>query len=145
MKNYSKENEIFSLVEAFENGTISRDEWRHAEHLTVALVYLSNHDFATAYAKMQAGIFNLLKSFGVDLKKEMPYHETLTVFWLKTVEDFKNSKKGTPILEICNELTEKFDKDYPLAFYSRELLFSEEARARFIEADLKNSSPQTFC
>ncbi len=134
---YENEDKINSLVESFENGTISRDEWRHAEHLTVALFYLSNHEFETAYAKMRGGIFNLLKSFGVDLSKEMPYHETLTVFWMKIVENFLKSKNGTPILEICNELIAKFDKDYPLRFYSRELLFSDIARANFVEADLE--------
>ncbi|HMS43003.1 MAG TPA: hypothetical protein PKE69_22430 [Pyrinomonadaceae bacterium] len=136
MRIYSKENEILLLVEAFENGTINREDWRHAEHLTVALFYLSNHDYETAYSKMRQGIFHLLKSFGVDLIKEMPYHETLTVFWLKTVDDFRKSKKGASIIEISNELNAEFDKDYPLRFYSRERLFSEEARANFIEADL---------
>lgn len=134
--NYENENEIKLLVESFERGTIRREDWRHAEHLTVALFYLSNHDYSTAYDKMRNGIFNILKSFGVDLTKEMPYHETLTVFWLKTVDEFRKSKNGTPILEIYNELNKKFDKDYPLRFYSREILFSEEARARFVGADL---------
>ncbi len=136
MKIYKNENEIKSLVESFENGTIARANWRHAEHLVAALFYLSNHDFEMALAKMRGGIFNLLKSFGVDLSKEMPYHETLTVFWMRTVEDFKRSKNGASITEICNELTRHFDKDYPLRFYSRELLFSDEARARLVEADL---------
>ncbi|HVE56999.1 MAG TPA: hypothetical protein VNB22_09230 [Pyrinomonadaceae bacterium] len=134
------ENEIESLVESFENGTISEADWRHAEHLTVALFYLSNHDFETALAKMRGGIFNLLKSFGVDLSKEMPYHETLTVFWMRTVDDFRNSKNGASITEICNELTAGFDKDYPLKFYSRAVLFSEKARAEFVEADLADKS-----
>ncbi len=136
MKIYKNENEIRSLVESFENGTISEADWRHAEHLVVALFYLSNHDFEAALTKMCGGIFNLLKSFGVDLSKEMPYHETLTVFWMRTVEDFKKSKNGASMPEICNELTGKFDKDYPLKFYSRELLFSEKARSEFVEADL---------
>ena len=136
---YANENEINSLVESFENGTISRDDWRHAEHLTVALFYLSNYDYATAYEKMRDGIFNLLKSFGIDLTKEMPYHETLTVFWLKTVDEFRKSKVNCSILETTNELVEKFDKDYPLRFYSREFLFSDEARASFVEADLSQT------
>lgn len=140
MKIYENENEILSLVESFETGTISEKDWRHAEHLVTALFYLSNHDFETALAKMRGGIFNLLKSFGVDLSKEMPYHETLTVFWMRTVEDFKKSKYGASITEICNELTGKFDKDHPLRFYSRELLFSEKARAEFVEADLDKTS-----
>lgn len=134
---YNNENEIKSLVESFESGTISRDAWRHAEHLTVALYYLSNDDFETALTKMRGGIFNLLKSFGVDLSKEMPYHETMTMFWMKTVDEFRKSKNGASNLEIHNELVGKFDKDYPLRFYSRELLFSEKARTEFVEADLQ--------
>jgi len=31
-----------------------------------------------------------------------------------------------------------FDKEYLLTFYSRELIFSDRARAGFVEADLKN-------
>jgi len=136
MKIYENENEIKSLVESFENGTISEADWRHAEHLVVALYYLSNHDFETALSKMRGGIFNLLRAFKVDLSKEMPYHETMTVFWMRAVENFRNSKAGSPTVEVCNELTVNFDKDYPLRFYSRALLFSEKARAAFVEADL---------
>ena len=55
MKIYKTENEIKTLVEAFENGTISEKEWRHAEHLVTALYYLSNHDFEIALSKMRDG------------------------------------------------------------------------------------------
>jgi hypothetical protein len=134
---YTTESEILAVVRGFENGTIAREDWRHAEHLTVALFYLSHHDFDSALIKMRDGIFNLLKSFELDLKKEMPYHETLTIFWLRTVADFANSKNGASILETCNELVGKFDKDYPLQFYSSELLFSDKARRSFVESDLK--------
>lgn len=133
---YETENDIKTLVDLFENGTISEADWRHAEHLVVALYYLSNDDFETALTKMRNGIFNLLKSFGVDLSKENPYHETLTVFWMKTVEDFRKSNENWNPVEICDGLIKNFDKDYPLKFYSRELLFSHEARAKFIEGDL---------
>jgi len=133
---YKTKNEILAVVRGFENGTIAREDWRHAEHLTVALYYLLHHDFDSALMKMRDGIFNLLKSFKVDLKKEMPYHETLTIFWLRTITDFAESKNGALIVETCNELVEKFDKDYPFRFYSREFLFSDEAREKFVEPDL---------
>lgn len=136
MKRFNAEKEIETVIESFENGTISRTDWKHAEHLTVALYYLSHHDYDTAYHKMRDGIFNLLRAFEVDFSKEMPYHETLTVFWLKTVDEFRLTKHGCSILETCNELIEKHDKDFPLKFYSREKLFSDEARARFLEGDL---------
>ena len=137
MSKYSCEDEILSVVSGFENGTIARENWGHAEHLTVALIYLSNNDYETAILKMRKGIFNLLKAFEVDLSEEMPYHETLTVFWMRTVSDFMNSKNDGLIVEKANNLIENFDKNYPLKFYSRELLFSNKARDRFVEPDLK--------
>lgn len=137
---YNTEQDILNRVAGFENGTISESEWRHAEHLIVALYYLKYYDLETSTAKMRDGIFNLLKSFGVDLTKMMPYHETLTIFWMQTVNNFKSSKNGYSVVEIGNELIEKFDKDFPFKFYSRELLFSDEARAKFVEPDL-----QKFC
>lgn len=134
---YKTEENIKRIIESFENGTIARDDWRHAEHMVVANFYLSENDFDAALGKMRAGIFNLLRAFGVDLEKEMPYHETLTVFWMRTVEDFRKTKNGASALEMCNEMAERFDKDYPLKFYSRERLFSDEARAGFVEADIR--------
>ncbi|HXG83027.1 MAG TPA: hypothetical protein VNI84_03275 [Pyrinomonadaceae bacterium] len=138
---FQSENEIFEIVRAFENGTISRSRWRHAEHLTVALYYvLHTPTLSNALDKMRFGIFKLLKSFEIDLSVEMPHHETLTVFWLRTVSNFVKSKNDSSIVGICNELIETFDKDYPLKFYSRELLFSEKSRKILVQADLRNDN-----
>jgi hypothetical protein len=134
---YKHESDVHDLVRSFENATVSRDDWKHAEHLVVALYYLTQHDLETASAKMRDGILNLLvKGFNVDLTKEMPYHETITLFWMRTVADFNASKNGASLLEKANEVAYKWDKDYPLKFYSRGLLFSDEARATFVKPDL---------
>ncbi len=133
---YKNEHDIAEVVRAFENATIMRDKWKHAEHLTVALHYLCNHDIDNATIRMRNGLFKLLRSFGVDLPKEMPYHETLTIFWMRTVADFNASKNGDSLLDKANELVATYDKDYPLRFYSREYLFSDEARERFVEGDV---------
>ena len=138
MKKYTTEKEIAGLVRSFEDATISRDDWKHAEHLIVALYYLSHHDAETAYSKMRDGIHNLLvKGFGVDLSKEMPYHETITVFWMRIVASFLKSSNGSSLPNKVSEMVDRFDKDYPLRFYSRELLFSDEARGRFVEPDIQ--------
>ena len=135
---FKDEEEIAEVVRGFEDATISRDKWKHAEHLTVALHYLTLHDFETATAKMRNGILKLLKAFEIDLSKEMPYHETLTIFWMRAVADFNASKNGTPLLDKANELVATYDKDYPLRFYTREYLFSDEARAGFVAGDIEN-------
>ena len=65
---YKDESEVLELVRSFEHATVSREDWKHAEHLVVALYYLTRHDLDTAYAKMRDGILNLLvKGFDVDL------------------------------------------------------------------------------
>ena len=138
---YESESEIYDLLRSFEDATVSRDDWKHAEHLVVALCYLESYDLETAAAKMRKGILNLLeKGFKVDLTKEMPYHETMTIFWMRTVAEFDASKNGASLVDKANELVGLYDKDYPLRFYSRELLFSDDARSRFVEGDLPSPS-----
>lgn len=133
---FKDEKEIAEVVRGFEDATIGRDGWKHAEHLTVALHYLTLDDIDTATEKMRSGIFKLLAAFAVDLAKEMPYHETLTVFWMRAVADFNATTNGSSLLDKANELVANYDRDYPMRFYSREFLFSDEARARFVEGDL---------
>jgi len=135
---FNSEKEIADVVRSFEDATVSREEWTHAHHLVVALDYIVRYDLDTAIDKIRAGLFKLLKAFEVDLTKETPYHETLTVFWMRTVADYNVSKNGASMLDKTNELVATYDKDYPLRFYSREYLFSDEARARFVESDIEN-------
>jgi hypothetical protein len=145
MKAYETEEDIAKLVASFESATISRDDWKHREHLIVALYYVSHFDIETAIDKMRSGILDLLANgFGVDLKTEMPYHETITVFWIKTVAEFNAASNGKPIAEKIDEMTRRFNKDYPLKFYTRERLFSDEARAIFVEGDLERRENQTL-
>jgi hypothetical protein len=136
-RKYRSEKEIYALLGSFEEATISREEWKHAEHLVVALCYLETNDLAEATVKMRNGILNLLKGFGVDLKKEMPYHETITVFWMRTAYAYSLMQSDLTLVEKTNGLCELFDKDHPLKFYSRDLLFSDRARAEFVEPDLR--------
>jgi hypothetical protein len=141
MTTYKTESEILDIVRGFETGTLPRNEFSHSSHLIVAMYYVRQMPVDDAIDRMRAGLMNHLRHVGVDFTKEMPYHETLTVFWTRTVAEFVRSKNGASALEIANELIETFDKTYPNRFYSREVLFSDEARKRYIEGDLKFNSP----
>jgi hypothetical protein len=135
---YASEKEIYELLAAFEDASIARGVWKHAEHLLVALCYIEGYGLEEATNVMRKGLFNLLtEGFKVDLTKEMPYHETLTVFWIRAVAEYNARKNGATLLEKANELVELYDKDYPLRFYTRELLFSDEARSKFVEGDIE--------
>lgn len=138
-KRYGSEAELAEILRKFEDATIGRDDWKHAEHMVVALFYLREMDLEAATAKMRSGILNLLvNGFEVDLAKEMPYHETITVFWMRLVADYLGRTNGGSLLAKANELAKLYDKDYPLRFYSRGLLFSDAARRSYVEPDLQN-------
>ena len=73
MSRYRSEEEILAVVSSFEDATIGRDEWKHAEHLLVALHYVESLGLEAATNKMRNGILNLLsKGFNDELEKEMP-------------------------------------------------------------------------
>ena len=137
MRYFGNEKEILDLVASFESATIAREDWRHAEHLVVGLFYAEKYGLEEGTDRMRTGILRLLeKGFGVDLTKEMPYHETITVFWMRTAYAFLLMTRGASTVERTNALVAAFDKDFPLRFYSRERLFSEEARAEYVSPDL---------
>lgn len=136
MFKYDSEEKVLELVRSFESAAISREDWGHPEHLVVAAYYCSFLDEESAYLRMREGIFNLLeRGFGVDLEKEMPYHETLTVFWMGAVRHFLRTNPSEPLPVTLECLIKDLGKNYPLRFYSRELLFSDTARSTFVEPE----------
>jgi hypothetical protein len=133
---YKTETEINEVIKLFEAAKLPREKWRHAEHLTMAMRYALDNDFDEALNRMRSGILKLNDFHGVVTTNERGYHETLTVIWTRAVFDFVKANPKKDLVETANEIIETFDKNYPLKFYSRELLFSVEARFGFIERDL---------
>jgi hypothetical protein len=135
---YHKNEEIHSLIEKFEDSTATAAEWTHAAHLTAALWYAVHHDFDAAFDKMRAGIFKLNEAHGTPNTPTRGYHETLTVFWMKIVWNYKDKNEHLSLVEMANNLIKDCDSKLPLKFYSHEVLFSPAARARYIEPNLQN-------
>ena len=137
---YESIEQVKKIISAFEDASIKRDAWGHPEHLIIAFHYLDKHEPEDAFRRMKSGILNLLDSFDLDLEKEMPYHETLTRFWMDTVSEFRK-EKSTFCLANINELIKTRDKHYPEKFYSKSTLFSKKARREYVEPDKDGGSP----
>lgn len=134
---YKDENEIAEFVGRFERGEIADADWRHRDHLTVALYYVKQLGVEAAIGRTRDGIFNLLRSFGIDPRgTASPYHETLTVFWVRELASFLDENADVPLAEIEEHASVKFDKDYPHRFYSRERLNGSLARREYVAPDL---------
>lgn len=133
---YKSHSEIEALIERFERCAVTDKEWTHTAHLVVGLWYALHHDFETATAKMREGVCKLNVALGGQNTPTSGYHETITVFWMKTIFDYVRTAGETSLVALANGLSEKYPSSLPLKFYTRELLFSPEARAKYIEPDL---------
>ena len=133
---FNNENEIIEIIDSFETAVLPSINWKHREHLLLAAYFTASHDYETALEKMRSGILKLNDFHGVVTTPERGYHETLTCFWVKVISEYVKQNKNRSFFELVNEMIDLFDKDYPLKFYSREVLFSVEARFGFVEADL---------
>ena len=134
---YTMESEILDLVNGFNNQSLPLARWTHEAHLTVALWHLQHHTPDEALCLLRSGIIVYNNQTGGENSPVKGYHETITVFWLKVIEHYLKRINTTDLLSICNEfLNSDFaSKDLPLKFYSKELLFSTQARAFLTEPD----------
>lgn len=138
---FKTNEEVELLIESFEKRTLQKADWTHAAHLTVGLYYCFHYPLKTAKNLMSDGICWLNDAHGTPNTESSGYHETLTFFWLKTVADFlaeRGREKG--LANLANELIASCNNTkLPLRFYSRELLFSVEARMNYVEPDLNQN------
>ena len=132
---YKTDHEIRDLVESFEACSFHPSEFRHYQHLLVALWYVWHLPFDVAETRMKAGIRRLAQTYG-----KMGYHETITVFWLRIVANFAARQTGDllSLAETANRLIEECNnKNLVFDYYSRELIESDHAKTVWAEPDLK--------
>ncbi len=140
MTHYRSAAEVLTLARGFEFGTLPRAEWTHRAHLTVALWYSLHHPFAEAVRLVREGIKKYNHAHGIITTRESGYHETMTLFWMHVVRRYL--KEVSPVeyslTALANELFARYgDKRLPFTYYTRERLMSAEARAGWVEPDLK--------
>ena len=131
---FKDETEVSELVRAFETCEIHPAEFKHYQHLAVALWYLKHHPYEAASEKMRGGIQRLAAAYG-----KSGYHETITVFWLKVVQGFLvKADSGATIFELANEVAGDYGQKNMIAeYYSEEILASVKAKNEWVEPDLK--------
>ncbi len=127
------DSELHELVAGFDDCSWPFERWTHRAHLAVATAYLGRYPLTEATDRARAGIqlYNRTRGDGVG------YHETLTVLFMRLVARELRVAQPTGLAAFVNDLAERFRVEALLGYYSRERLFSAEARAEFIEPDLR--------
>jgi hypothetical protein len=132
-------DEIHDLVAAFERCEIPRPAWTHRVHLVTALWYLVHYGLDEGGERVRSGIKRLNAANGVPQTVDGGYHETITCFYLWAIaRHLRDAPPGASFPELASTLVAAWgDKNRPLEYYSRDRLFSWEARTGWVEPDLK--------
>jgi hypothetical protein len=137
---YSTDAEIEHLGEGLLACTLSRTEWTHEAHLAVTAYLLLRRSDVDLDAELPGIIRRFNESVGGVNSDTEGYHETITRCFLDGVRVFlAEPRNGEALHETVNALllSPMGRRDWPLRFYSRERLFSVEARRTYVEADLE--------
>ena len=127
------------LTRALERGEVK--DFHHASHLHVAWVYLAESSSVQQAAKKMR---NTLRRFAAAAGKPEKYHETITLFWVHLLSRAQAASRAERLEDVVHANPQLLEKNFPLAYYSTERLFSDEARTSWVEPDLKLLSIDAF-
>lgn len=119
------------LIEEFENCTLPKEEWTHANHFVMALWYCIKYPLPEAVQKISGGIRGYNESVGGVNTEDAGYHETITLFYISTIAGYVVTRG---VMDFNEEVVGEFlrqpflDREYVWGYYSKERLMSKEAR-----------------
>ena len=139
IRHFDSDDAVARVGEGLLSRTLPRPEWTHEAHLAATTYLTLKHPEIDLDAKLPGLIRSYNESVGGVNDDTQGYHDTITKVFLRGVRLFlEESDTGRPIHELVNELlmSPMGRRDWPLRFYSPELLFSVEARRTFVAPDL---------
>ena len=103
----------------------------HRDHVRVAFAYARRGGIEHAVDRAREGLRRLTRAHGAPEH----FHETLTVAWARVIAHHALAdERGFDAFLVANP--HLLRRDLLLAHYSRDRLFSDAARAKFVEPDL---------
>ncbi len=102
----NSEREIENVVRGFETCETAADDFKHKDHLVVAVWYVHNMGKEAAHERMRAGLIRFLAYHEVDPKK---YSEEITRFYIERVAERLGELGNLSVIEKCNLIIESVD------------------------------------
>jgi hypothetical protein len=117
--------------------SLPKAQWTHAAHFAAALWLLARRQDLDAERDMPGFIRAYNEATGVANTDSGGYHETITQASLRAARSFLAQTPQRSLCDTCNALmASPFGKsDWLLAYWSRERLFSVQARKFWVEPD----------
>ena len=126
-------DQIAQLVQAVEQCTLAPSEFGHHAHMTVAIWYLARLPMSEAAAAMR----DTIQRFAAHHGQTQLYHETITHFWMLLLRHFLDANPQLDLADLTYRALAELGSMQPVfRHYTRERLFSEQARREWVTPDL---------
>ncbi len=139
VRHFLSDEAVIHIGEGLLARTLPREEWTHEAHLAATTYLVLRHPEIDLDAELGGIISRFNESVGGVNSDTEGYHDTITRAYLRGIRLFlSEADVARPIHDLINELlmSPMGRRDWPLRFYSRERLFSVEARRGWVEPDL---------
>ena len=138
-RQFSNDAEIARAGRKFLDRTLPKPEWTHAAHFAVTLWLMRHHPALDLEADMPGLIRAFNEATGTPNTDTGGYHETITRASLAAARQRLVAAPGRALHEILDALLNSplGDSKWLLEHWSRECLFSVEARRHWLPPDLK--------
>lgn len=135
---FERDDEIRAIGERLLSCTLPREAWTHEAHLGACLWLLSERPDIDVDARIGTIIRRFNESVGGVNDDTQGYHDGITRAYVAGVRLFLSETEETELAARVNALllSDMGRREWPLRFYSRDLLFSVPARRGFVEPDL---------
>jgi len=138
---FQSTEEYTSFVEQFIARTLPKPRWTHRAHLVTGLWHLLHYSPEESLVLLRERIRAYNVAVGGVNTDTAGYHETLTQFYVAMIGQWLANQDGLradpPALARRLLASPLVDKNYPLEFYTKELLFSVDARRHGVAPDLR--------
>ena len=136
---FASDADVVHVGEGLLARDLPRAEWTHEAHLAATAYLLLRHPEIDVDAELPGLIRRYNKSVGGVNSDTEGYHETITRTFLHGVRLFLvEADTSEPLHDLVNDLllSPMGRRDWPFRFYSRDRLFSVDARRDFVPPDL---------
>jgi hypothetical protein len=120
-------------VDILETIVATRGGFGHREHLELAWTCLAAEDVESAHRAAAAGVRHVAARHGMPDR----YHETLTRAWVQVVALHRSLEPCESFDAFIEAHPRLLERNLLSGHYSRPLLWSEAARERWTEPDLR--------
>ena len=126
--------------------TFPAARFHHREHCLATAYYLKAFPRTDWRLELPNLIRRYNESVGGANTEDAGYHETITQFYLDAIEDFLSTRESDSMEAACTALLASpiAGKNFALQFYSRERLFSREARRSYVAPDLEAAATRRW-